>query len=71
MRNFRGFGIWRTHWLANVPFQFYYGVIFMMEADYIYLEREYIAGKANVPKGESFLEREQVTSGKWINSVHK
>lgn len=32
-----------------------------MEGDYLYLERDFIAGNADVPKGESFLEREKVS----------
>lgn len=37
-----------------------------MEGDYLYMERDYIAGHVNTPKGESFLEREQISYCKYI-----
>lgn len=39
----------------------YYGGIFVMEGDYLYMERDFIAGNIDVPKVESFLERGKVS----------
>lgn len=36
-----------------------------MEGDYLYMERDYIAGIVDSPKGESFLEREKVSYCKY------
>lgn len=36
-----------------------------MEGDYLYMEKDYIIGNVNEPKGESFLEREKVSYCKW------
>lgn len=33
----------------------------MMESQYLYMERDFITGVTDVPKGESFLEREKVS----------
>lgn len=32
-----------------------------MESDYLYMEREFLTGAVDAPKGESFLEREKVS----------
>lgn len=32
-----------------------------MEGDYLYMERDFIYGNIDKPKGESFLEREKVS----------
>lgn len=36
-----------------------------MESDYLYMEREFLTGAVDAPKGESFLEREKVSYGEY------
>ncbi|XP_031618077.1 uncharacterized protein LOC116337554 isoform X2 [Contarinia nasturtii] len=48
---------------------FYYGGIFIMQGDYLYKEWDFIAGNVDTPKGESFLERKQISYSSVIFSI--
>lgn len=37
-----------------------------MEGEYLYMERDFIAGDTDEPKGQSFLERDQVSYCKYF-----
>lgn len=52
------------HFLVSLPFQIYYGGACLVETNYLDVEREYLAGNVESPLGESFLERERVSSSK-------
>lgn len=47
-------------------FQIYYGGACFVETNYLDVEREYLAGNVDNPLGESFLEREQVSSSELL-----